>query len=295
VILSGGAINSPQLLMLSGVGDPAELKAHGIAVKAALKGVGQNLQDHISAGVDCLRKEQGTLHRALRLDRIVPELARAHFFGTGLAASLPNNVMAFLKSDASANMPDMQLLFRVAPMDAGPYLAPFKPAYPDGFGCRPTPLRPESRGAIRLASSDPFDAPRIEIDFLATDQDLRMVRSGIRMAREIFNQSAVRAYTSVEIAPGPDKTSDTDLDAYARATATTVYHPLGTCKMGPESDDGAVVDPQLRVRGVDQLRVVDASVMPDLVGGNINAPVIMIAERAADLIRDQRPLAPVAV
>jgi 4-pyridoxate dehydrogenase len=295
VILSGGAINSPQLLMLSGVGDPAELKAHGIAVKAALKGVGQNLQDHISAGVDCLRKEQGPLHRALRLDRIVPELARAHFFGTGLAASLPNNVMAFLKSDASANMPDMQLLFRVAPMDAGPYLAPFKPAYPDGFGCRPTPLRPESRGAIRLASSDPFDAPRIEIDFLATDQDLRMVRSGIRMAREIFNQSAVRAYTSVEIAPGPDKTSDTDLDAYARATATTVYHPLGTCKMGPESDDGAVVDPQLRVRGVDQLRVVDASVMPDLVGGNINAPVIMIAERAADLIRDQRPLAPVAV
>jgi choline dehydrogenase/4-pyridoxate dehydrogenase len=295
VILSGGAINSPQLLMLSGVGDPAELKAHGIAVKAALKGVGQNLQDHISAGVDCLRKEQGPLHRALRLDRIVPELARAYFFGTGLAASLPNNVMAFLKSDASANMPDMQLLFRVAPMDAGPYLAPFKPAYPDGFGCRPTPLRPESRGAIRLASSDPFDAPRIEIDFLATDQDLRMVRSGIRMAREIFNQSAVRAYTSVEIAPGPDKTSDTDLDAYARATATTVYHPLGTCKMGPESDDGAVVDPQLRVRGVDQLRVVDASVMPDLVGGNINAPVIMIAERAADLIRDQRPLAPVAV
>ncbi|MEA2949691.1 MAG: 4-pyridoxate dehydrogenase [Alphaproteobacteria bacterium] len=295
VILSGGAINSPQLLMLSGVGDPAELKAHGIAVKAALKGVGQNLQDHISAGVDCLRKEQGPLHRALRLDRIVPELARAHFFGTGLAASLPNNVMAFLKSDVSANMPDKQLLFRVAPMDAGPYLAPFKPAYPDGFGCRPTPLRPESRGAIRLASSDPFNAPRIEIDFLATDQDLRMVRSGIRMAREIFNQSAVRAYTSVEIAPGPDKTSDTDLDAYARATATTVYHPLGTCKMGPESDDGAVVDPQLRVRGVDQLRVVDASVMPDLVGGNINAPVIMIAERAADLIRDQRPLAPVAV
>jgi 4-pyridoxate dehydrogenase len=295
VILSGGAINSPQLLMLSGVGDPAELKAHGIAVKAALKGVGQNLQDHVSAGVDCLRKEQGPLHRALRLDRIVPELARAHFFGTGLAASLPNNVMAFLKSDASANMPDMQLLFRVAPMDAGPYLAPFKPAYPDGFGCRPTPLRPESRGAIRLASSDPFDAPRIEIDFLATDQDLRMVRSGIRMAREIFNQSAVRAYTSVEIAPGPDKTSDTDLDAYARATATTVYHPLGTCTMGPESDDRAVVDPQLRVRGVDRLRVVDASVMPDLVGGNINAPVIMIAERAADLIRDQRPLAPVAV
>jgi 4-pyridoxate dehydrogenase len=294
VILAGGAINSPQLLMLSGIGDPEELKAHGIAVKAALTGVGQNLQDHVSAGVDCLRKEQGPLHRALRLDRIVPELARAHFFGTGLAASLPNNVMAFVKSDASANMPDVQLLFRVAPMDASAYLAPFKQPYPDGFGCRPTPLRPVSRGAIRLASADPFHAPRIEIDFLATDHDLRMVRSGIRMAREIFNQPAVRSHTSVEIAPGPDKTSDADLDAYARATATTVYHPLGTCKMGPDSDPAAVVDPQLRVRGVDGLRVVDASVMPDLVGGNINAPVIMIAEKSADIILGRAPLAPVA-
>jgi choline dehydrogenase/4-pyridoxate dehydrogenase len=259
-----------------------------------LKGVGKNLQDHTSAGVDCLRKEQGPLHRKLRLDRIVPEVARAHFSGTGMAASVPNNVMAFLKSDASANIPDIQLLFRVAPMNAGPYLAPFSQPYPDGFGCRPTPLRPESRGAIRLASGDPFAAPRIEIDFLATDNDLRMVRAGIRMAREIFNQPAVRAYTAVEIAPGPDKTSDADLDAYARATATTVYHPLGTCKMGSDSDDAAVVDPQLRVRGMDGLRVVDASVMPDLVGGNINAPVIMIAEKATDLIRGRTALAPSA-
>jgi 4-pyridoxate dehydrogenase len=295
VVLAGGAINSPQLLMLSGIGDPAELSAHGIAVKAALKGVGQNLQDHVSAGVDCLRNERGPLNRALRLDRIVPELARAHFFGSGLAASVPNNVMAFLKSDASANIPDMQLLFRVAPMDAGPHLAPFKHPYPDGFGCRPTPLRPQSRGAIRLASSDPCRAPRIQIDFLATDHDLRMVRTGIRMAREVFSQRAVRSYTSVEIAPGPDKRSDADLDAYARATATTVYHPLGTCKMGPQSDDMAVVDPQLRVHGVDRLRVVDASVMPDLVGGNINAPVIMIAEKASDLILGRAPLDPVAI
>ena len=294
VILSGGSINSPQLLMLSGVGDPAELSGHGIAVKAAVKGVGRNLQDHISAGVDCLRKEQGPLNRAMRLDRIVPELARAHLFGTGLAASLPNNVMAFVKSDGS-NIPDVQLLFRVAPMNAGPYLRPFVQPYPDGFGCRPTPLRPESRGAIRLTSADPFQAPRIEIDFLATDNDLRMVRTGIRMARDIFNQPAVRAHLAVEIAPGPDVTSDADLDAYARATATTVYHPLGTCKMGPASDDEAVVDPQLRVHGVDGLRVVDASVMPDLVGGNINAPVIMIAEKAADLIRGRAPLAPAPV
>jgi choline dehydrogenase/4-pyridoxate dehydrogenase len=202
--------------------------------------------------------------------------------------------MAFVKSDASANIPHIQLLFRVAPMDAGPYLAPLRQAYPDGFGCRPTPLRPESRGIVRLASGDPSRPPRIRIDFLATDHDLRMVRSGIRIAREIFNQPAVRACTAAEIAPGPDKTSDADLDAYARATATTVYHPLGTCKMGVDTDETAVVDPQLRVRGVDGLRVVDASVMPDLVGGNINAPVIMIAEKAADLILGRAPLAPIA-
>jgi choline dehydrogenase/4-pyridoxate dehydrogenase len=293
VILAGGAINSPQLLMLSGIGDPAELKAHDIAVTAALKGVGQNLQDHISAGVDCLRKEQGPLHRALRIDRIVPALARAHFFGTGLAASVPNNVMAFVKSDASSNIPDIQLLFRVAPMNADPYLAPFRQPYPDGFGCRPTPLRPETRGAVKLASRDPSQPPRIQVDFLATDHDLRMMRSGIRMAREIFKQSSVSAYTAAEIAPGPDKTSDADLDAYARTTATTVYHPLGTCKMGVDADDIAVVDPQLRVRGIDGLRVVDASVMPDLVGGNINAPVIMIAEKAADLILGKAPLSPI--
>ena len=122
-----------------------------------------------------------------------------------------------------------------------------------------------------------------------------MVRAGIRMARDIFNQPAVRAHLAAEIAPGPDVTSDADLDAYARATATTVYHPLGTCKMGPASDDEAVVDPQLRVRGIDGLRVVDASVMPDLVGGNINAPVIMIAERAADLVRGRAPLPPARV
>jgi 4-pyridoxate dehydrogenase len=294
VILCGGAINSPQLLMLSGIGDPAELKANGIAAKVPLKGVGQNLQDHISAGVDCLRKDEGPLHRALRFDRIVPELARAHFFGTGLAASVPNNVMAFVKSEPSANIPDVQLLFRVAPMDAGPYLAPFKQPYPDGFGCRPTPLRPESRGAIKLASSDPFVAPRIAIDFLATDNDLRTMRAALRMTREIFAQPAVRRYTEVEIAPGPEVKSDADLDAYARATASTVYHPLGTCKMGAETDESAVVDRELRVRGIEGLRVVDASVMPDLVGGNINAPVIMIAEKASDLIRGGRPLAPVA-
>jgi choline dehydrogenase-like flavoprotein len=156
----------------SGIGDPVELKAHGIAVRTALKGVGQNLQDHTSAGVDCLRKEQGPLHRKLRLDRIVPEVARAHFFGTGMAASVPNNVMAFLKSDTSANIPDVQLLFRVAPMDAV-YLAPQAAPPMDWL---PPDVTDRKAGRHRLASADPASVPRIAIDFSRPTTTSRLAR-----------------------------------------------------------------------------------------------------------------------
>jgi 4-pyridoxate dehydrogenase len=289
VILSGGSINSPQLLMLSGVGDPAELRRHGIAVKAALPAVGKNLQDHITADVDFLRTEPGPIHRALRYDRTAFALAQAHFFGTGLFASVPNTVMAYLKAGPDAKIPDIQMLFRLAPMTAGPYLAPFKAAYADGFGCRPVVLRPESRGRLSLSSADPRAPMRIELNFYAAEADRKAMRAGIRLAREIFSQKSVRRFIASEIAPGPDKVSDADLDAHVRKTAATVFHPLGTCKMGAETDEAAVVDPELRVRGVQGLRVVDAAVMPDLVGGNINAPVIMIAEKASDLIRGRQP------
>ncbi len=295
VILAGGAINSPQLLMLAGIGDPVELCRHDIPVRAALPGVGRNLQDHLSAGLAFSRASPGPLHKALRLDRIAPELARAHFFGTGIAASLPNNVMAYLKSEPGLAMPDLQFLFLATTMDAGPYFPPFRPAFQDGFGCRPVPLRPESRGALSLRSADPRAPVRIAMNFMSRDADVTLMRQGLRMAREMFRQSPLKPFLGREIAPGPDVTSDADLDAYARATATTVYHPLGTCRMGAESDETTVVDPELRVKGVEGLRVVDASVMPDLVGGNINAPVIMIAEKAADLIRGRPPLDPVNV
>jgi choline dehydrogenase/4-pyridoxate dehydrogenase len=198
--------------------------------------------------------------------------------------------MAFLKSEPGLHAPDLQLLFRVAPMSAGPYLPPFRPPYRDGFGCRPTPLRPESHGFVTLASADPERAPRIHLNMLATDKDMASARRGIRLVREIFNAQCVRPYLEREIAPGPDVQSDADLDSYIRSTATTVYHPLGTCRMGNDSVDNAVVDTSLRVKGADRLRVVDASVMPDLVGGNINASVIMIAEKAADAIRGRAPL-----
>jgi choline dehydrogenase/4-pyridoxate dehydrogenase len=156
-------------------------------------------------------------------------------------------------------------------------------------------LRPESRGHLEVASADPRQPPRIRQNFLATARDWATLRAGLRRVREVGRQSALRPFVAGEIAPGPEKASDDKLDTHIRATAISVHHPLGTCKMGVASDPMAVVDGELRVFGIDGLRVVDASVMPDLVGGNINAPVIMIAEKASDLIRGHEPLAPVNV
>jgi 4-pyridoxate dehydrogenase len=169
------------------------------------------------------------------------------------------------------------------------------PPYADSFGCRAVLLRPESRGHLELVSQDPCVPARIRQNFLAAEKDWATLRAGLRLAREIGRQPPLAPFAAEEIAPGRDCPSDAEIDAHIRATAITVHHPLGTCKMGRASDPTAVVDPELRVLGVEALRVVDASVMPDLVGGNINAPVIMIAEKAADLIRGRASLAPVNV
>ena len=295
VILAAGVFNSPQLLMLSGIGDPETLRAHGIVVAAPLPGVGRNLQDHISAAIGWRRREPGPLHAKMRLDRIALDLGKTYFFGSGISADLPGGVMAFLKSRPEVVLPDIQFLFNAAPMAATPYLSPFTKPYTDSFACRAVVLRPESRGHLELASADPSRPPRIRQNFLATDRDWATLRAGLRLVREVGRQSALRPFAAGEIAPGPEKASDDDLDAHIRATASRVHHPLGTCKMGVASDPMAVVNSELRVFGIDGLRVVDASVMPDLVGGNINAPVIMIAEKAADLIRGREPLAPVNV
>jgi len=293
VILSGGVINSPQLLMLSGIGDPTALRAHGIAVAAELPGVGKNLQDHLSVLADYERRESGPFVAMMRLDRVALSLARAYCFGTGPASETPSGWTGFVKSRPDVELPDIQFLFRAAPAGAGPYLPPFKSAFADGFALRAVMLRPESRGEITLASADPRAPPRIRQNFLATDGDRRTIRDGLKLVRRIVGAAPLSAFVARELAPGADKQSDDDLDAYIRATAATAHHPLGTCKMGPPSDRMAVVDAELRVYGVAGLRVVDASVMPDLVGGNINAPVIMIAEKAADLIRG-RALLPAA-
>ena len=290
VILCGGVINSPQLLMLSGIGDPDELRAHDIAVKAALPGVGKNLQDHISASVAYGRKEPGTLHRAMRFDRIVPALANAYWRGEGIATELPTGQMAFLKSRPDVALPDVELIFNAAPMTAEPYFWPFRRPYADSYACRAVVLRPESRGRVDLISADPRQPVRIRQNFLATDNDRKTLRAGLRMVRDICRQAPMHAFMTREIAPGDGATSDADLDAHIAANSITVHHPLGTCKMGLPSDPLAVVDPQLRVFGTEGLRVVDGSVMPDLVGAHINAPIIMIAEKAADLIRGRAPL-----
>jgi choline dehydrogenase/4-pyridoxate dehydrogenase len=295
LILAGGVINSPQLLMLSGIGDPEALGKQGITVKVPLPGVGGNLQDHVSVTVAYARKEPGPLHAKMRADRLLLELGKAYLRGEGIASDWPGGIMAFLKSSLGLPLPDTQLLFNAAPMTATPYFPPFARPYTDSFGCRAVLLRPESRGYLELASSDPRVSIRIRQNFLATAKDWATLRAGLRLAREIGRQPSLAPFAAEEIAPGRDCRSDADIDAHIRASAITVHHPLGTCKMGRASDPTAVVDPELRVLGVDALRIVDASVMPDLIGGNINAPVIMVAEKAADLIRGRAPLAPVNV
>jgi 4-pyridoxate dehydrogenase len=294
VILCGGVINSPQLLMLSGIGDPAELGAHGIAVKAAVRGVGSNLQDHLSAGIEYRRRAPGPFVRTMRLDRLALALAQGYVLGSGLATNLPSGWMAFLKSRPDIALPDIQFLFRATPPAARPYLPPAAP-FEDGFGFRAVLLRPESRGTIRLASADPRAPPRIRQNFLASETDRRTLREGLRMVRAVASRAALRPFVAAELAPGAAAEGDAALDAHIRATSATAHHPLGTCKMGADGDADAVVDAELKVRGVTGLRVVDASVMPDLVGGNINAAVIAIAEKAADLIRGRRPPPPAPV
>ena len=285
VILCGGTINSPQLLMLSGIGPAEELGRHGISIRVALPGVGENLQDHLSVGVEYQRKQAGPFQQHMRADRIVSDLAKAYILGKGYATELPSGWTAFLRTQYAKEAPDIQLLFRGGPMTGGPWLAPFKPPFEDGFACRSVLLRPESRGRIRLASADPAAAPLIYQNALSADADWRTMRAGLRAVIEMGRQQSLGPFIARQTGPTSLNPTDDDLDRLIRETGATAHHPLGTCRMGADTDEHAVVDPLLRVRGVEALRVVDASVMPDLVGGNINGPVIMIAERAADFIR----------
>ncbi|MBI2317074.1 MAG: choline dehydrogenase [Betaproteobacteria bacterium] len=297
VILSGGPINSPQLLLLSGIGHPDELKPHGIAPRVALKGVGKGLLDHTSAIVSFRRKEPaGPFQRHMRLDRIALALAQAYLFGKGFASDLPFGITAFLKTREQEPVPDVQLLFWMgATTTAAPYLPPFKKAFTDSFSCRAMPMRPTSRGSVGLASADPAQAPRIQQNFLGMEDEWRVIRTGVHMIRDIARQPPLAPFVAGELSPGSACASDRDIEAYVRSTMGTVHHPVGTCMMGPASDEMAVVDGELRVIGAEGLRVVDTSVMPDLIAGATNGPVMMIAEKASDMILGRTPLPPADV
>ncbi|QIL69342.1 NAD(P)-binding protein [Diaphorobacter sp. HDW4B] len=282
VILAAGAINSPQLLNLSGIGASNELKDIGVKTIVDLPGVGKNLQDHISVGVTYARKDRSPLHKAMRADRIVRELGRAYFKGDGIATDLPSGGLAHIKSSPEQELPDIELLTAAAPSTAHPYFWPFVPSYSDGFMVRAAVLRPESRGHVRLSSNDPNAAPIIAQNFLANYSDREALRKGVRMVRDVGRQKSLAKIVDRELTPMGF--SDAEIDAHIGAAAISVHHPVGTCKMGNSNDVNAVVDLELRVFGTRNLRVVDASIMPLIVGGGTNAPTIMIAEKASDMI-----------
>jgi 4-pyridoxate dehydrogenase len=288
VLLSGGVFNSPQLLMLSGIGPADHLRAVGIEPLVDLPGVGTNLQDHLGAQVSYRRPDPGPFQGRMRFDRMAINIIRAHFFGNGPATILPGGLHGFIKTRTESVVPDIQYLFRALAPDAHLWFPGIKKPYVDGFSMRSVLLHPKSRGELRLRSSDPRDKPRIIPNFLSSPDDLPIIRDGIKISRDIFHQPALERWRGDEIKPGTAIQSDADIDAWIRQTAVTSHHPAGTCRMG--TDDGSVLDTSLRVRGTEGLRVVDAAAMPDLVSGNINACVIMMAEKAASLISGEPPL-----
>ena len=292
IILSGGVINSPQLLMLSGIGNPEHLKEHDIECINPLPGVGQNLQDHIGVGIEYERIQDGPFVGKLRYDRIALAMLRAYFLGDGFATEMPGPIMAFLKSDEALDQPDIQLLTRFIPPESQPWFPGIRRKPKDAFMCRPAVLHPESRGELKLKSSDPRAKPAIHQNFLTEEKDWKTLRTGFDIVRDVANQKPLDPFRGQEIQPGPAVTAKADIDAYIRQTAWTVHHPAGTCKMGLDTDEMAVVDNEFRLRGIEGLRIVDASVLPDMPGGNINAPVIMMAEKASDIIKGKTPLPP---
>ena len=283
VALCGGVINSPQLLMLSGIGDPAKLAPHGIPVRAALPGVGRNLQDHVVCDVQWRRTENGPLHRGLRLDRIAADLARTALFGTGgLTSGVPAAAVGLVRSSPDVALPDALFILAAGPMHAAPHFAPFLKPYQDAFGIKGVMLQPESRGEISLRSADPAAHPVVQQNFLSTEHDRRTIRNMVRRMRAIGQEAPLRPFIADELAPGKDAQSDDAIDAFVRRTAITLHHPVGTCRMGADDDPDAVLDDAGRVRGVDALRVVDGSAMPRVVRGPTNAPIMMMAEKIAD-------------
>jgi len=280
VLLSAGAVQSPQILQLSGIGDPEELAKHGVPVVHALKGVGANLQDHLDVCLSWECPKPITIYSKRKGIKMLFVGLNYLLFKQGLGRSQALESGAFLKSRPDLDRPDLQVHCVLAVMqNHGKTQVP-----KDGFTFHVCQLRPESRGRVGLRSADPFDDPAIFANYLSAEEDRRALREGVKMMRKVAEQSALDPYRTEELFPGKAVQTDAEIDAWIKGAAETIYHPVGTCRMGAAGDPMAVVDAELKVQGLQGLRVVDASVIPSLVGGNTNAPTIMIAEKAADMI-----------
>lgn len=286
VIISAGSINSPKLLMLSGVGPAAHLREHGIDVVHDLPGVGENLQDHLELYVQMECTKPISLNSKLDWWNKLKIGAEWYLFKTGLGASNHFEAGGFIRSRAGVQHPDIQYHFLPAAINYNGS----KAAEGDGFQAHVGPMRSKSRGTVRLASANPKDRPIIDPNYMSHPEDWEEMRASVRLTREIFAQEAFADLRGAEIAPGKDIQTDEEIDAFVADHAESAYHPSCSCKMG--SDDMSVVDEKTRVHGVEGLRVVDSSIMPTIASGNLNAPTIMIGEKAADIIRGRTPLAP---
>ncbi len=288
VIVAASAINSPKLLMLSGIGPAAHLAEHGIKVVADRAGVGQNLQDHLEVYVQVEAKQPITLYRYWPLLRKAQVGLWWLLFRRGPGASNQFESAAFFRSAAGVQYPDIQYHFLPLAVRYDGSVA----AKAHGFQIHTGPMRSESRGEVTLKSSDPAKAPRIFFNYMSHESDWRDFRAAIRLTREVLGQEAFAPHVKREIQPGPDLQSDDDLDAFIREHAESAYHPCGTCRMGAADDPRAVVDPECRVIGVDGLRVADSSIFPRITNGNLNAPSIMVGEKASDHILGVPPQSP---
>ena len=289
VLLCAGAVQSPQILQLSGIGDSEELAAHGIPLVHELKGVGANLQDHLDVTLSWECPQPITAYSMRKgLIKTLGVGMNYVFFNKGPGRQQFLESGAFLRSRPDLDRPDLQIHCVLAIMQDHGKVAVAK----DGFTFHVCQLRPESRGRVGLRSADPMDHPAIFANYLATEEDRRAIREGVKMMRDVARQAALDPYRGPEYSPGEAVQTDEEIDAWIKRTSETIYHPVGTCKMGADGDAMAVVDAELKVRGLTGLRVIDASVMPTLVGGNTNAPTIMIAEKASDMILGRPALLP---